>query len=84
MFSKELRDMLLQVITSWQVLAVTVAVILYFFLVSYVGRSYRRPRHASAKLIPKARHAGEAAVVAEDEVEEEQSSEDEDLGLEEE
>ncbi|MDR1047346.1 MAG: hypothetical protein LBL64_06185 [Treponema sp.] len=81
MFSKELRDMLLQVITSWQVLAVTVVVILYFFLVSYVGRNYRRPRHASAKLIPKASYTGEAAA-AEDE--EEQTSEDEDLGLEEE
>ncbi|MDR0654890.1 MAG: hypothetical protein LBG22_01120 [Treponema sp.] len=81
MFSKELRDMLLQVITSWQVLAVTVVVILYFFLVSYVGRNYRRPRHAAAKLIPKASHAGEAAVVGD---EEEQTSQDEDLGLEEE
>jgi flagellar biosynthesis/type III secretory pathway M-ring protein FliF/YscJ len=79
MFSKELKDMLLQVVTSWQVLAVTVAVILYFFLVSYVGRNYRRPRHVSAKLIPKASHAGEAA-----EDEEEQTSVDEDLGLEEE
>ncbi|MDR2607899.1 MAG: hypothetical protein LBC57_05855 [Treponema sp.] len=73
--------MLLQVITSWQVLAVTIAVILYFFLVSYVGRNYRRPRHASAKLIPKAGRAEEVVVAGD---EEEQTSEDEDLGLEEE
>ncbi|MDR2303392.1 MAG: hypothetical protein LBE10_02235 [Treponema sp.] len=81
MFSKELKDMLLQVVISWQVLAVTVGVILYFFLVSYVGRNYRRPRHASAKLISKASHASEAAAAGD---EEEQTSEDEDLGLEEE
>jgi hypothetical protein len=81
MFSKELRDMLLQVITSWQVLAVTIVVILYFFLVSYVGRNYRRPRHAAARPIPNTSHAGEPALAA---PEEEEASEDDDLGLEEE
>jgi hypothetical protein len=35
---KELRDIVVQLITSWQVIAVTVVVFFYFFLVLYVGR----------------------------------------------
>jgi heme/copper-type cytochrome/quinol oxidase subunit 2 len=38
MFSKEIREMLFRVITSWQVIVTSVVVILYFFLVSYVAR----------------------------------------------
>ena len=41
---KEVRELLAQVITSWQVLVVTIVVILYFSLVSYVADLYRRPR----------------------------------------
>jgi hypothetical protein len=44
MFSGELMGLLKQVVTSWQVIAVTVALVLYIFLVSYVGRTYKRPR----------------------------------------
>jgi heme/copper-type cytochrome/quinol oxidase subunit 2 len=40
----EIKDMLFQLITTWQVIAATVAVILYFFLVSYVAKVYRRAR----------------------------------------
>ncbi|MDR1277256.1 MAG: hypothetical protein LBK02_00735 [Treponema sp.] len=42
MSSKELIALLLRVITSWQVIVVTVVVFLYFFLVSYVAKLYRR------------------------------------------
>jgi hypothetical protein len=35
---KELWYLVVQLLTSWQVIAVTVAVFLYFFLVLYVGR----------------------------------------------
>ena len=41
--SQELLDVLIQVIKSWQVLAVTGVLILYFFLVSYAARSHKRP-----------------------------------------
>ncbi|MDR3148061.1 MAG: hypothetical protein LBU00_06795 [Treponema sp.] len=41
--SKELLNVLIQVITSWQVVAVTVVLIIYFFLISYAARSHRRP-----------------------------------------
>jgi hypothetical protein len=45
MFSAEVRSMLIQVITSWQVLVITFVIILYFFLVSYVAKlSHNRPR----------------------------------------
>ncbi|MDR1411844.1 MAG: hypothetical protein LBI91_06545 [Spirochaetaceae bacterium] len=47
----EIKDMLIQVITTWQVIAVSVVVILYFFLVFYVARLRRsaRPPRASRK-----------------------------------
>lgn len=45
MFNGEIRSLLVQVISSWQVLAVTVVLVIYFSLVNYVARVYyRRPR----------------------------------------
>jgi hypothetical protein len=41
MFSGELRELLLQVLTSWQVIAVTAAVFFYFFLVNSAARLHR-------------------------------------------
>lgn len=46
----------MQVLKSWQVIAVTVAIILYMSLVSYVARAYRRPR-AVSKNKPKRKKA---------------------------
>jgi len=37
-------DVIKQVLTSWQVIAVTIAILLYIHLVSYVARRYHRPR----------------------------------------
>ena len=42
MFTKELFALLLQVISSWQVILVSLAIILYFSLVSFVARTRRR------------------------------------------
>ncbi|MDR3336694.1 MAG: hypothetical protein LBT16_05765 [Treponema sp.] len=39
-----MKDMLIQVITSWQVIFITVVVILYLFLVSYVAKLYHKAR----------------------------------------
>ena len=50
MFSEELIDLLLGVVTSWEVIAVTVALVAYFFLVFYVARLYHRPRSLSMGL----------------------------------
>ena len=48
MFNEEIRRLLVQVITSWQVLAVTGVLIVYIFLVNFVARVYhRRPGQPS-------------------------------------
>jgi len=48
MFTGEVRQILVQVITSWQVLAVTVVLVIYLFLVSYVARLRDRPGKPSS------------------------------------
>ena len=47
MFSGGLRELIFQVVKSWQVIAVTVTLVLYMFLIGYVTRSYGRPRSVS-------------------------------------
>ena len=57
MFSEEVRSLLAEVITSWQVLAVTVVLIIYIFLVNYVAKTHHKspwdsvpkPRQKAAK-----------------------------------
>jgi hypothetical protein len=49
MFSPELKELLIQVIRSWQVIAVSVALVLYIYLVKYVSRTYHRPRMSKSK-----------------------------------
>jgi len=53
MFNEEIRNMLIQVITSWQVIAVTVALVFYIFIVNSVARLYRRRRHSEIPPMPK-------------------------------
>ena len=72
MFNEELRNLLIQVLTSWQVLAVTVVLVLYIFLVNYVARIYHRRRQP-----PKAK-------IQEQIVEEAAPHEADELGFEEE
>ena len=78
MFTKEMFSFLFKVITSWQIIAVTVCLIIYFSLVSYVARVYH-PRHSGLSFDSKPRKKKEKAVAAELP----ESSEDEDLGIEE-
>jgi hypothetical protein len=75
LFSDELKTLLIEVITSWQVLAVTGVLILYIFLVRYVARLYRRSRPLSFSS-GKEKASGEDAKGVE-------PSADDDLGLEE-
>ena len=44
MFSDEIKKLLVEVISSWQVLAVSGVLIIYVFLVNSVARIYRHPR----------------------------------------
>jgi len=56
MFSDELKKLLLQVISSWQVWAVTGVLVVYILLVNSVARIYhRRPRRSSQPPLPKAK-----------------------------
>jgi hypothetical protein len=79
MFSKELWNFLIQVISSWQIILVTVVLILYFTLVSYVARVYHPSRisdfsfNSKPKKIKKEKTPVEAVPEGDD-----------DLGLEEE
>ena len=54
MFNHELRQILIQVISSWQVLAVTIVLIIYIFIVNRVASLYRRrPRPPKMPKIKK-------------------------------
>jgi hypothetical protein len=81
MFSKEMLALLLQVISSWQVIAVTVVVLVYMSLVSYVARIHHRP-HSISKNKPKKEKAA-IAVAGPEEVTGSGSDTNEELGLEE-
>jgi hypothetical protein len=80
-FSGSFFDLALQVVRSWQVIAVTVALVLYVFLINYVANIYHRRR-----VRPPKPHKGDVMAESEAEaVEDDSSSSDNDeLGLEEE
>jgi len=61
MFTKEVLDLLIQVIRSWQVLFITITLVLYMCLVNYVARTYHRP-HTVSKSKPKRVKRKEAPV----------------------
>jgi hypothetical protein len=69
--SIELKDLLMQVITSWQVLFITGALVIYMYLVIYVARTYHRPRVASRmkpKRARKEKSSAPATVSTDDEL----------------
>jgi hypothetical protein len=80
-FSKEIMALLGQVITSWQVIVVTIAIVIYISIVSSVARSRRRLHLAPKKIKPKKKKAA-SAVEGPEEVTTGSNSNDE-LGLEE-
>ena len=71
--------LVIEIVKSWQVLAVTIALVIYIFLVNYVARTYHRP-HFVSKSRPK-KPKGKAAPKPQTESGEEDSNEA--LGLEE-
>jgi hypothetical protein len=78
MFKPEILKLFAGVISSWQVIAVTIALVLYLMLVFYVARLYHRPKVfsiASKKKKPKPEKAPETEI---------NETENDDLGLEEE
>jgi flagellar biosynthesis/type III secretory pathway M-ring protein FliF/YscJ len=81
-FSKEVIDLLLQVLKSWQVIAITLAIILYMTLVSYVARTHHRPRASKSKAKAKKQKSA-AAAAGPEETGGSGSSVNDELGLEE-
>ena len=55
MFSGGILDLTMQLISTWQVIAVTVALVLYMFLIKYVAQPYHRPRSVSKTKARKAK-----------------------------
>ncbi|MDR2048489.1 MAG: hypothetical protein LBP69_03465 [Treponema sp.] len=78
MFKPEMLKLLAGVISSWQVIAVTIVLVLYFTLVSYVARLYHGPRAFS---FTSKRKKQKTEKTPETEVNEDEGD---DLGLEEE
>ena len=78
MDTKELIPLLIHVVSSWEVIAVTVAIVLYIFIVSFVGRTHGRRRKHSFNAKPK--KSKPAPVAAEPVLQEDSNSE---LGLDE-
>jgi hypothetical protein len=79
MFSKEVLALLTEVITSWQVIAITVALVIYLNIVFYVSRAYHRPRMKLSEKIKFKKKSKTAAGPAEEAT----TGATDDLGLEE-
>ena len=51
-YGMELKEVVIQVLKSWQVWAAAGVIVLYVFLVNYVSRLYRRNRSMSMPAAP--------------------------------
>jgi hypothetical protein len=77
MFNDEVRKLLIGVISSWQVLAVTIVLIIYFTLFNYVSKDHvRRPRSKALKPRKKEKPAAAPATQDSDELDLEEDSEE--------
>jgi hypothetical protein len=76
-------ELLQQVLTSWQVIAVTIALVLYIKIVSYVSKRHHRPRALKFNKpnILKRKEPKAAAKENEDDISDSDSNDE--LGLEE-
>ena len=79
MFEKEIFQLMKHVLTSWQVIAVSIALVIYLNIVFYVARAYHNPRIGRIK-IKKKKPKPDTAVVPQSESDE---SDNDELGLEE-
>ena len=84
MFSGNYFELLKQLLKSWQVIAVTVALIFYMYIVAYVSRSYHRKRVKKVRIKVKKKKA--EPVKVEDDLDDEISDRNfnDELGLDEE
>jgi len=76
-------ELVKKVIMSWQVIAVTVAIVIYFFIVSYTARTYHHPKSSKKpKAKPAKKEKADAAPVLDTSGSTDSGSSDE-LGIEE-
>ncbi|GHV17996.1 hypothetical protein FACS189493_6680 [Spirochaetia bacterium] len=73
---EELKALLIQVITSWQVIFIAIVAILYIVLVSYVSRLTQKRRRPSVPKVKRVKKAAKGPALVDD-------SEDDGLGLDE-
>jgi hypothetical protein len=52
-----IKDLIIQVISSWQVIVVTLIILIYISLVNYVTRTKRRKRNVVKNKVKKAKPA---------------------------
>ena len=81
MFTKEMFGFLLKVITSWQIIFITVILVIYFTLVTHVARIYH-PRRSGFSFKPKPKKEKKKAAAVE--APESSEDDDDDLGIEQE
>ena len=84
MFSQEMMDVLKDVLTSWQVIGVTVVITLYLSIVRYVANGYRNPRFVSRSRPKKTKKAAAMTADAVPQEAEDSDNSNDALGLEEE
>jgi hypothetical protein len=80
MFTKEFFELFVQIIKSWQVIAVSIALVLYLNIVSHAAKSYRPPKMKKVKVKQK---KAEPLPLSEPEEDEGGRDSNEELGLEE-
>ena len=64
MFEKEIFQVLKHVVTSWQVIVISIALVLYLNIVFYVAKAYHSPRFKKININIKRKKKNEAVVVA--------------------
>jgi len=62
MFGEEVRKLLIQVVTSWQVLVVTGILVVYIFLVNYVAAVFYRPRRSNRPSRPRVKSGSQTGI----------------------
>lgn len=82
MHSISLFELLKQVVLSWQVLVITLVLLIYISIVMHISKKYHKPRVRKAKTVKKKQAPAAAAPAESDDLPIHEDSNDE-LGLEE-
>jgi len=82
-FSKEFFELLTEILKSWQVIAVTIVLVIYLYIVSYVARKHRRPMAIKKIKLPSRKKDKSIPAAAGPEETESSLDSNDELGLEE-